>query len=38
MPGFLADGVRQTAFQNVPDAVTEVMRRYRDRWPNKAHH
>ena len=38
MPGFLADGMRQTAFQNVPEAVTEVMRRYRDKWPNKAHH
>ena len=38
MPGFLADGMRQTAFQNVPDAVTEVLRRYREKWPNKAHH
>ena len=38
MPGFLADGMRQSAFQNVPEGVTDVMRRYVEKWPNKAHH
>jgi hypothetical protein len=38
MPGFLADGLREAAFQNVPDAVTDVMRRYRERWPTNAPH
>ncbi len=33
MPGFLADGKRQTATQNVPDEVREVMDRYVDKWP-----
>lgn len=38
MPGFLADGVRQAAFQNVPDAVTDLLRRYREKWPAGAAH
>jgi hypothetical protein len=38
MPGFLADGMRQAAFQNVPDAVTDVMRRYIEKWPANAPH
>jgi hypothetical protein len=38
MPGFLADGMRQAAFQNVPDAVRDVLRRYVERWPANAPH
>ncbi len=38
MPGFLADGMRQAAFQNVPDAVKDVMRRYAEKWPSSAPH
>ncbi|NBC46743.1 MAG: hypothetical protein GVY22_01870 [Gammaproteobacteria bacterium] len=38
MPGFLADGVRQAAVQNVPEAVTEVLRDYMARWPVAASH
>ncbi len=38
MPEFLADGMRQSAFQNVPDAVKDVMRRHMDKWPTKAPH
>jgi hypothetical protein len=38
MPGFLADGLRQAAFQNVPDTVKEVMRRHMEKWPSKAPH
>jgi len=38
MPGFLADGMRQAAFQTVPDAVKDVMRRYMERWPANALH
>ena len=33
MPGFLADGKRQMAAQNVPDSVREVMNRHADMWP-----
>lgn len=36
MPGFFADGKRQIATQNVPDAVSEVMQRYADKWPTAA--
>jgi hypothetical protein len=38
MPGFLADGMRQAAFQNVPDAVRDVMRSYMEKWPSRAPH
>lgn len=38
MPGFLADGMRQSAFQNVPEAVKDVMRRYIEKWPGNALH
>jgi hypothetical protein len=38
MPGFLADGMRQAAFQNVPDAVRDVIREYMEKWPTKASH
>ena len=38
MPEFLADGLRQSALQNVPDAVTDVMRRHMEKWPTKAPH
>lgn len=38
MPGFLADGMRQAAVQNVPETVTEVLRRYVDKWPATAPH
>jgi hypothetical protein len=38
MPGFIADGVRQAAVQNVPDAVTEVLREYLAKWPARAPH
>jgi hypothetical protein len=38
MAAFLADGMRQAAFQNVPDAVRDVMRRYTERWPTNAPH
>jgi hypothetical protein len=38
MPGFLADGRRQMMLQNVPEAVTEVMERYAERWPTAPAH
>ncbi len=38
MPGFIADGLRQAAAQDAPDPVQAVLRRYRERWPNKALH
>ena len=38
MPGFLSDGMRQAAFQNVPDAVTAVIRRHMETWPANAPH
>ncbi len=38
MPGFLADGMRQMAVQDVPDAVSDVMRRYSEKWPNTPPH
>ena len=38
MAGFLADGMRQMAVQNVPDAASDVMRRYLEKWPNSAPH
>ena len=38
MPGFLADGMRQAAVQNVPDAVLDALRRHRDKWPTRAPH
>jgi hypothetical protein len=38
MPGFLADGMRQAAFQNVPDEVRDVMRRHIEKWPTNALH
>lgn len=38
MAGFVADGMRQMAVQNVPDAVSDVMRRYLEKWPNTAPH
>lgn len=38
MSGFLADGMRQVAFQNVPDAVRDVFRHYMKKWPTKASH
>lgn len=33
MPGFLADGQRRMATQNVPDEVRDVMDRYAQKWP-----
>ncbi|WP_295541236.1 hypothetical protein [uncultured Thiohalocapsa sp.] len=38
MPEFLADGMRQAAFQNVPDAVKDVMRKHLEHWPRNAPH
>ena len=38
MPAFLADGMRQAAFQNVPGAVRDVMRRYMEKWPTNVPH
>jgi hypothetical protein len=38
MPGFLADGMRQAAFQNVPEAVRDVLRRHMEKWPAGAPH
>jgi len=38
MPGFLADGMRQMAVGNVPDAVRDVMRRCAEKWPNARPH
>ncbi len=38
MPGFLADGKRQMAVQNVPDDVVETMNRYVAKWPTAAPH
>lgn len=38
MPGFLADGRRQAATQNVPDEVLEVLDRYIGKWPSDPSH
>ncbi len=38
LPGFLVDGKRQMAGQNVPKAVLEMMDRYRAAWPATAPH
>ena len=38
MPGFLADGKRQMAVQNVPEAVSAVMNRFADKWSSKPPH
>ena len=38
MPGFLADAMRQTAFQNVPDAVGKLIRKHMEKWPTNAPH
>lgn len=38
MPGFLADGKRQMIVQNVPEAVSEVIDRYAERWPTAPAH
>ena len=38
MPGFLADGMRQAAVSNVPEAVTEVLRRQIEKWPTPPLH
>jgi hypothetical protein len=38
MPAFLSDGMRQAAFQNVPDTVKDVMRRHMEKWPPNAPH
>ena len=38
MPGFLADGVREAAFQNVPDAVRDLMRKHMEKWPTNQSH
>jgi hypothetical protein len=38
MPGFLVDGKRQMATQNIPDEVSELMDHYIKKWPtNPAH-
>jgi hypothetical protein len=36
MPEFLADGMRQAAFQNVPEEVKDVMRRHMEKWRGSA--
>jgi hypothetical protein len=38
MSGFLADGMRQVAFQEVPDAVRDVIRAHMEKWPTNASH
>lgn len=38
MSGFLADGMRQAAVQDVPDEVKAVIRKYMDKWPTNAPH
>jgi hypothetical protein len=38
MPGFLADGKRQMIGQNIPEAVSEVMDRYAEKWSGKLPH
>ena len=38
MPGFFADGKRQMDAQDVPQEVRDVMTRYAEKWPDKAHH
>ncbi len=38
MSDFLSEGMRQAAFQNVPDAVRDVIRRYMEKWPVSAPH
>jgi hypothetical protein len=38
MPGFFADGKRQMAVQNVPEAVSAVMNRHAEKWSSKPPH
>jgi hypothetical protein len=38
LPGFFADGKSQMMTQNVPDEVSDVMKRYADKWPRSASH
>ena len=38
MPGFFADGKREMVVQNVPEAVSEVMNRYAEKWTSKPPH
>jgi hypothetical protein len=38
MPAFLADGMRQAAFQHVPAAVSDVIRDYMAKWPTNPSH
>ena len=38
MPGFFADGKREMMVQNVPEAVSEVMNRYAEKWTGKPPH
>jgi hypothetical protein len=38
MPGFLADGKRQMIGQNVPEAVSQVINRYAEKWSSKSPH
>ena len=38
MSGFLADGKMQMMAQNVPEAVSEVMNRYAEKWTSKPPH
>lgn len=38
MQGFLADGKMQMMAQNVPEAVSEVMNRYAEKWTSKPPH
>ncbi len=38
MPDFVADGKRQMAVQNVPEAVSAVMNRYAEKWSIKPSH
>ena len=38
MPGFLADGKRRMATQDIPAPVREIMDRFVGRWPDKPPH
>jgi hypothetical protein len=38
MPRFLAHSLRQALAQEAPDAATEVIRRYMQKWPEQAPH
>ena len=38
MPGFFADGKRQMAVQNVPEAASAVMNLYEEKWSSKPPH